>query len=192
MRTVNYINYKYLNMNLREKYQKEIIPKMMKNLQRKNLHALPRLTKIVINCGLKEALENQKALAIVSNDLASITGQKSTVTTAKVSIATFKLRAGDKIGLKVTLRGKRMYDFLEKLIAIVLPRVRDFHGIKNSSFDKKGNYTLGISDYTVFPEIDAGKIDKIRGLEITLNTTAKNQNEAQLLLKELGFPFSKN
>lgn len=179
-------------MNLKEKYQKEIVPKMLAQWKKTNSLAVPRLIKIIINIGLKEALENPKALEIVSNDLAIISGQKPLVTKAKSSIATFKVRTGDKIGLKVTLRGNRMYQFLEKLIDIVLPRVRDFHGVKLTGFDQKGNYTLGISEYTVFPEIDSGKLDKIRGLEVTINTTARNKEEATSLLKELGMPFEKN
>lgn len=180
-----------LNMNLLEKYQKEVVPKLKEELKRENVFSLPRVVKITINIGLKEALENQKAIEIVSSDLMHITGQKPAVTLAKKAIATYKLRAGDKIGLKVTLRGKRMYDFLEKLIAIVLPRVRDFRGVKDQGFDKKGNYTLGIPEYTVFPEIDAGKIDKIRGLEISIVTKSRNEKEGKLLLSFLGIPFTK-
>lgn len=178
-------------MSFQETYQKQIIPKLKEELKKDNALAVPRLLKIVVNVGMKEALENPKSLEVVTNDLSSITGQKPVVTKAKKAIATYKLRAGDKIGLKVTLRGTKMYDFLEKLIAIVFPRVRDFRGLSLSSFDEKGNYSLGIAEYVVFPEIDSGKIDKIRGLEVTICTSAKNKAEAKALLTHLGLPFEK-
>lgn len=178
-------------MNLEERYKKEIIPKMLTELKRKSLLSVPKLEKIVVNIGLKEALENSKAVEIVAKDLAVITGQKPIITKAKKAIAAFKLREGDKIGMKVTLRKKRMYDFLEKLIAIVLPRVRDFRGVSKDSFDKDGNYTLGLGEYLVFPEVDTGKIDKIRGLEITLVIKAKAKEEAKRLLELMGMPFKK-
>lgn len=176
---------------LQETYQKQIIPKLKEELKKDNALAVPRLLKIVVNVGMKEALENPKSLEVVTADLASITGQKPVITKAKKAIATYKLRAGDKIGLKVTLRGVKMYDFLEKLIAIVFPRVRDFRGLSLSAFDEKGNYSLGIAEYVVFPEIDSGKIDKIRGLEVTICTSAKNKEEAKILLTHLGLPFEK-
>lgn len=179
-------------MDLKNKYIKEIIPNLKNILSKKNIYSLPKITKVIVHIGLKEALENPKVIDLVRVDLETITGQKPTVTKAKKSIATFKVRQGDKIGLKVTLRGIRAYHFLEKLINIVLPRVRDFRGVKLTGFDSRGNYTLGIVEYTVFPEVDAGKIDKIRGLEITINTTAKNKKEAQLLLSQMGMPFEKS
>lgn len=161
------------------------------NLQDKNLLSLPRLKKVVLNVGLKEGLENEKVFETVTADLSAITGQKPIITKAKKAIANFKLRIGDKIGIKVTLRKKKMFDFLEKLITMVLPRVRDFRGISGSCFDKNGNYTLGLSEYSIFPEIDTSKMDKIRGLEITIVTTAKNPAEGKILLESLGFPFKK-
>jgi len=176
---------------LYDHYQKQIISKLKEELKVANSLAIPRLLKIVVNVGMKEAMENPKSLDIVSADLASITGQKPVITKAKKAIATYKLRAGDKIGLKVTLRGTKMYDFLEKIIAIVFPRVRDFRGVSLSAFDEKGNYSLGIAEYVVFPEIDSGKIDKVRGLEVTICTSAKNKDEAKALLTHLGLPFEK-
>ena len=176
---------------LQETYQTKIIPKLKEELKKDNALAVPRLLKIVVNVGMKEALENPKSLETVTTDLMSITGQKPVITKAKKAIATYKLRAGDKIGLKVTLRGTKMYDFLEKIIAIVFPRVRDFRGLSLSAFDENGNYSLGISEYLVFPEIDSGKIDKIRGLEVTICTSAKNKVEAKALLTHLGLPFEK-
>lgn len=178
-------------MSLQENFQKQIIPKLKEDLKKENSLAVPKLIKIVVNVGLKEALENPKSLETVNADLMSITGQKSVITKAKKAIAAYKLRAGDKIGLKVTLRSKKMYDFLEKLISIVFPRVRDFRGLSLSSFDEKGNYSLGIAEYIVFPEIDSGKIDKIRGMEVTICTSAKNKAEAKALLTHLGLPFEK-
>lgn len=178
-------------MDLQKKYQEEIRPKLQKELHLANVMAVPRLVKVVINVGVKEALNDKKILDTVSADLATITGQKPAVRVAKKSIAAFKLREGQAIGVTVTLRGKRMMDFLEKLFAIVLPRVRDFHGVAATGFDGNGNYTLGLKEQIVFPEIDYGKIDKIRGLEITIVTTAKNNQEGMALLKELGMPFQK-
>lgn len=178
-------------MNLQEKYQKEIVPKLEKELTIANPMAVPRLTKIVINCGLGEALKDKKILEKVSAQLAVISGQKPMVTRAKRAISTFKLRAGDVIGLKVTLRGHRMYDFLEKFIAIALPRVRDFRGIQNNGFDGKGNYTLGISEQTIFPELEYSLVDRVRGFEITFVTTATDDNGAKKLLEMLGLPFEK-
>lgn len=156
-----------------------------------NPMAKPRLVKVVLNVGVKEALTDKKVLDIVSSDLSAITGQKPAVRVAKKSIANFKLRAGQPVGVMVTLRGKKMMDFLQKLVGIVLPRVRDFHGVPVSGLDGQGNYTLGLSEQIVFPEIDYGKIDKIRGLEIAIVTTAKNNEDGMALLKELGMPFEK-
>lgn len=156
-----------------------------------NPMAKPRLIKIVLNVGVKEALTDKKALETVSADLATITGQKPAVRLAKKSIAAFKLRQGQPVGMMVTLRGIRMRAFLQKLVTIVLPRVRDFHGVPLSGFDGKGNYTLGVKEQIVFPEIDYGKVDKIRGLEITIVTTAHNNDEGKALLTELGMPFAK-
>lgn len=150
-----------------------------------------RLLKVVLNVGVKEALDDKKVLDVVSSELAQIAGQKPAIKLAKKSIAAFKLREGAPIGVMTTLRGKRMRDFLDKLFKIVLPRVRDFHGVSLSGFDGQGNYTLGIKEQIVFPEIDYGKIDKIRGLEVTIVTTARNNDDAMALLKELGMPFEK-
>jgi len=154
--------------------------------------AQPRLVKVVLNVGVKEALTDKKALDEACEQLAIISGQKAAVRVAKKSIAAFKLREGQAVGAMVTLRGKRMRDFLQKLVAIVLPRVRDFHGIPVTGFDGHGNYTLGIKEQIVFPEIDYGKVAKIRGLEIAIVTTAKNNDEGLELLKSLGMPFTKN
>jgi len=161
------------------------------DLMTENIFAKPKLEKIVINVGLKEALVDKKILENVANQLTQITGQKPIATKAKKAIAAFKLRKGDQIGLKVTLRRKRMTDFFQKLVMIVLPRVRDFKGASLSGFDGKGNYTLGIVDNLVFPEVDFAKIDKVRGLEITIVTTAKDNEEGKKLLEELGMPFSR-
>lgn len=152
----------------------------------------PKITKVVLNIGLKEAVHDKGVLEKASEQLAAIAGQKPKVTRAKISIANFKVREGDPVGLTVTLRRKRMQDFVTKLITIVLPRVRDFHGVPGTSFDKKGNYTLGFTEQIVFPEIDYAKIDKIRGLEVTLVTSATNPEQARKLLELLGMPFKKN
>lgn len=156
-----------------------------------NPMAIPRLTKIVVNCGMGEGLAQKKVLESMNAQLAVITGQKPMLTRAKRAISTFKLRAGDPIGLKVTLRGKRMYDFLTKLVVIALPRVRDFRGVSNTGFDGQGNYTLGISEQTIFPELDYSLVDKTRGFEITLVTTAESPEKAKVLLTKLGMPFEK-
>lgn len=177
-------------MNLKQRYEEEIRPKLQKELGM-NVMAVPRLTKVVVNVGVKEALTDKKVLDTVSSELATITGQKPTIRNAKKSIATFKLRAGQPIGVSVTLRSKKMMDFLEKVMTIVLPRVRDFHGVPLSGFDGRGNYTIGFKEQIVFPEIDYGKIDKIRGLEVTIVTTAKNDAEGKALLAALGMPLQK-
>lgn len=178
-------------MNLFERYQKEIIPTLQKKFGVKSPMAVPRITKVVLNIGLKEAKDDKKVLEVVGSQLAAICGQKPRLNRAKKSIAGFKLGKGQPIGLSVTIRGKRAYSFLEKLFAIVLPRVRDFNGVSVRSFDGSGNYNLGISEQIVFSEIDFAKIDKIRGLQITIATDAKSDEKAKMLLTELGMPFSK-
>jgi large subunit ribosomal protein L5 len=174
--------------------KKEVVDALQKKLNIKNPMALPKILKIVVNMGVKNALEDKKNLQNAADMLGKITGQKARVAKAKKSISTFKLREGDPIGLVVTLRGKRMYDFLNKIINIVLPRLRDFHGVKKTSFDGYGNYTLGFAESAVFPEIDAGRIDLAllrQGMEVTIVTTAKNNEEGVALLEVLGMPFEK-
>lgn len=174
---------------LMEQYKNEMVPQLMSRFEYKNVMQVPRLEKIILNIGAGEAIQNPKALDGAVNDLAVISGQKPIITKAKNSIAGFKLRAGMSIGCKVTLRGERMYDFLDKLINIVLPRVRDFRGVSPASFDGRGNYSLGIKEQTVFPEIEYDKIDKIRGLEVVIVTSAKTDEEAREMLKCMGMPF---
>lgn len=174
---------------LMEQYKSEMIPQLMSRFEYKNVMQVPRLEKIILNIGAGEAIQNPKALDGAVNDLAVISGQRPIITKAKNSIAGFKLRAGMSIGCKVTLRGERMYDFLDKLINIVLPRVRDFRGVSPASFDGRGNYSLGIKEQTVFPEIEYDKIDKIRGLEVVIVTSAKTDEEAREMLKFMGMPF---
>jgi len=181
--------------DLKKRIKEEIIPKLQKDLRIKNSMAVPNISKIVINAGVKNALVDKKNVEVVLAALAVVTGQRPKVTSAKKSIATFKLREGDKIGLMVTLRGKRMYDFFEKLVNVVLPRLRDFHGIKPESFDKSGNYTLGFGEFSIFPEIDVGKMDAVligQGLEISIVTSAKDREEGFKLLSALGMPFRKD
>ncbi len=178
-------------MNLQDRFKKEISVNLQKELNLKNPMAVPGLSKIVVNMGVKDALVDKKNLEKASGVMAEITGQKPKWASAKKSISSFKLREGDKIGLVVTLRGKKMYDFFERLISVVLPRFRDFHGVKNTSFDGQGNYTLGFVESTVFPEIDPGKIDKVQGFEVTIVTTAKNNKSGFSLLKAMGMPFAK-
>lgn len=177
---------------LQQRYTKEIVPELSKKLSVKNIMAVPKLKKIVINCGLGEALSDKKVMEKMAAQLGSITGQKPQITRAKRAISTFKLRAGDAIGLKVTLRGGRMYDFLLKFVSIALPRVRDFRGVPTTGFDGKGNYTVGIREQTIFPEIDYNVVDKVRGFEITFVTTASDSTGAKELLTLLGLPFAKN
>lgn len=177
-------------MNLFEKYYQEIIPSLQKELGVKSPLAVPRLVKVVINIGLKEAKDDKKILDSASEQLTIISGQKPKVCRAKRSVAGFKLSKGQPIGLAVTLRGKRAFVFLEKLFQIVLPRVRDFSGVDVGSFDGKGNFSLGITEQIVFPEIDFSKIDKIRGLQITIVTNVKDNQKAKLLLEKLGMPFA--
>ncbi len=178
-------------MNLNEKYQKEIVPSLQKKLGVKSPMAVPRIIKVVINIGLKEAKDDKKILDVVGAQISAISGQKPKINRARKSIAGFKLGKGQPIGMSVTLRGGRAYNFLEKLFAIVLPRVRDFSGVGTNCFDGDGNYNLGISEQIVFSEIDFAKIDKVRGLQITIVTNAKDDKKARLLLEELGMPFRK-
>ena len=175
---------------LRELYREHIVPAMRKELGYKNVMQVPRLEKIVVNVGVGEALQNAKALDATVQDITTITGQKPIVTRARKSIANFKLREGNPIGVKVTLRGNRMWDFLDRLCNIALPRQRDFRGISPDSFDGRGNYSLGLREQLVFPEIDYDKIDKIRGMEIAIVTTAQTDEEALHLLRHLGLPFA--
>jgi large subunit ribosomal protein L5 len=176
--------------NLSKIYQKEIVAKLLKELGLKNQLAAPRVEKVVVNIGLGEAVADKKVIKTATEVLAAITGQKPKVTKARVSVSSFKLRKGEPIGLMVTLRKERMYDFLEKLFKIVLPRLRDFQGVSPTGFDGRGNYTLGLSEQIIFSEVDYDKIDKIRGLEITIVTSTDSDQEAKLLLKLLGMPFA--
>ncbi len=174
---------------LKERYQKEVRKKMQDEFGIKNVMAVPRIDKIVLNMGMGEAIQNVKVLDNAVEELAQITGQKPVITRAKKSIASFKLRAGVPIGTMVTLRGEKMYEFLDRLINIALPRVRDFRGVPTRSFDGRGNYTIGVRDHFIFPEVDVAKVDKSKGMNITIVTTAKNDEQARFLLRELGMPF---
>lgn len=174
---------------LKEKYLKEVVPQLKEKFSYRNIMQVPRLEKIVLSIGLGEAIQNSKALESAEKDLTTITGQKPVVTRAKRSIASFKLRTGMPIGMMVTLRGVRMYDFIDKLINITLPRFRDFQGVLRTSFDSDGNYNLGMREQIVFPEIEYDKVDKIRGLQVTIVTTAKTSEESMSLLEFLGMPF---
>ena len=176
---------------LKDKYKKEVIPKLMKDFGYKNAMQVPRLEKIALNIGLGEAIQNAKAMEAAEGDLATISGQHPVITRSKKSIAAFKLREGMPIGLKVTLRGERMYQFFERLVNVTLPRMREFRGVSRSSFDGRGNYTLGFKEQTIFPEIEYDKIDKARGLEVSITTTAKTDDEGRQLLELLGVPFAK-
>ncbi len=176
---------------LREKYKKEIVPNMQKKFNYKTVMQVPRLEKIVINIGAGDASHNSKLLEAACDDLMNITGQKPVITKAKKSIAGFKLREGQAIGCKVTLRGENMYNFLDKLVNISLPRVRDFRGLSSRAFDGRGNYTIGIKEQLIFPEIEFDNVVKVRGMDIVLVTTAKSNEEAHVLLEELGIPFRK-
>ena len=179
-------------LRLKERYKQEVIPTLMERYGYKNIMQLPRLEKVVLNIGVGEAIQNAKALEAAERDLAAISGQHPVTTHAKKSIAAFKLRTGMPIGLKVTLRGERMYDFLDKLVNIVLCRIREFQGVSRNSFDGRGNYTLAFKEQTIFPEIDYDKIDKARGLEVSIITTAKTDEEGSHLLELLGMPFTKD
>ena len=174
---------------LKEKYNKEIAPQIAKEFDIKNPMAVPRLEKIIVNMGMGEAISNSKILDVAAEELRVITGQKPVITKAKKSIASFKLRQGMNIGTMVTLRGERMYEFLDRLISVALPRVRDFRGISGKAFDGRGNYTLGIREQLIFPEIDFNKVDKTRGMNISIVTTAKTDEQSRALLKALGMPF---
>ena len=176
---------------LQEKYNSDVIPALRKSFEYKNIMQVPRLDKVVVNIGMGEAMDNPKALEAAVNDLAIITGQKPVMTKARKSIANFKLREGRMIGTKVTLRGDKMWAFLDRLMTTALPRVRDFRGVSPNAFDGRGNYTLGLRDQLIFPEIEYDKIDKLRGMEVTLVTTANNDNQARAMLQLLGMPFSK-
>ena len=176
---------------LKDKYQNDVIPAMMEKFGYKNKMQVPKLEKIVINIGLGEALQNPKAVDAAIADLMAITGQKPIVTKAKKSVAGFRVRQGATIGVKVTLRGDRMYEFMDKFVNIVLPRVRDFRGLSPKSFDGRGNYSVGLREQLNFPEIDYDKIDKVRGMEVTFVTTAKTDEEARELLRLMGMPFSR-
>ncbi len=176
---------------LKEKYKNEVVPALMNKFQYKSVMQVPKVEKIVVNMGVGDAVQNPKALDAAVEELAIITGQKPVVTRAKKSIAGFRLRAGMPIGAKVTLRGERMYDFLDKLISIALPRVRDFRGVSKKAFDGRGNYTLGVKEQLIFPEIDYDKISKVRGMDIVIVTTANTDEEARELLTQFGMPFQK-
>ncbi|MBR2698543.1 MAG: 50S ribosomal protein L5 [Clostridia bacterium] len=174
---------------LKDKYRAEVAPALKQHFQYKNVMEIPRLEKIVINMGLGDCKDNAKALEVAVAELATISGQKPLVTKAKKSIANFKLRAGMNVGAKVTLRGDRMYEFTDKLVSIVLPRVRDFRGVSTKAFDGRGNYSLGVREQLIFPEIEYDKVEKIRGMEMIFVTTAKTDEEARELLRLLGMPF---
>lgn len=176
---------------LREKYREEVVPELMKEFNYSNIMEVPKLEKIVINIGLGEAVSNAKSLEAAVGDLTAITGQKPVVTRAKKSIAAFKLRAGMPIGAMVTLRGPRMYEFLDRYVSITLPRIRDFRGVSPNSFDGRGNYTMGLQEQIAFPEIDFDRIDKTRGLEMSFVTSARNDEEGRRLLALLGMPFAR-
>jgi len=178
-------------MSLQQRFKEEIEARLKEELGLSNVMAVPRVEKVTVNVGVKEALGDRKILDVISEQMAAITGQKTVVTKAKKSVAAFKLRVGDSIGVMATLRGQRMYDFLEKMIKVVLPRVKDFRGLDPLSFDGKGNYSIGFRESIVFPEIDAGKIDRIRPLQVVITTTAKNNEQGKALLSALGMPFKK-
>ena len=177
---------------LKEKYRQEVIPALIERQGYKNVMQVPRLEKIVLNIGLGEAIREAKALEAGERDLTAISGQHPVTTKAKKSIAAFKLRDGMVVGMKVTLRGERMYNFFDKLVNVVLPRIREFQGVSRNSFDMRGNYTLGLKEQIPFPEIDYDQIDKARGLEVSINTTAKTDEEGRNLLELLGMPFTKD
>ena len=175
----------------KDTFEKETVKKVQEELGLKNVMAVPRLKKIMVNASSRDFLTDKKNLERAAEDLGTIAGQKAKIAKAKISIATFKLREGDKIGLTITLRGKRMYDFYEKLVKIVFPRVRDFNGVSSKMFDGCGNLSIGFAENTVFPEIDPGKVEKIRSLQVTIVTNAKDDNQAKVLLTAMGMPFKK-
>jgi large subunit ribosomal protein L5 len=176
---------------MQEQYQKDVAPALFKSFSFKNVMQVPRIEKVVINIGLGEAMDDPKALEAAASDLTQIAGQKPVMTKSRKSIAAFKLREGRVIGTKVTLRGERMWAFLDRLLNVALPRVRDFRGVSADAFDGRGNYTLGLRDQLIFPEIDYDKIDKLRGMEVTIVTSAKTDDQARALLQLLGMPFKK-
>ncbi len=176
---------------LKEKYQKEVVPGLQKEFNYKNPMQVPTVNKVVVNIGMGEAIQNAKAMDAAVSDLAAITGQRPVITRAKHSVAAFKLREGMQIGCMVTLRGDRMYQFLDKLMNVALPRLRDFQGVSAEAFDGRGNYTLGLREQLVFPEIDYDKVDKVRGMEVSIVTTARTDEEGRRLLKLMGMPFKK-
>ena len=177
---------------LKERYRNEVIPDLLQRYGYRNIMQVPCLEKLVLNIGLGEAIQNAKALEAAETDLVAISGQHPVITRARKSIASFKLRTGMPIGLKVTLRGERMYDFFDRLVNAVLPRQREFQGVSRNSFDGRGNYSLGFNEQIIFPEVDYDKVDKVRGLEISIITTAKTDEEGRHLLELLGMPFSKD
>ena len=174
-----------------EKYRKDVIPALRKEFGIENPMAVPKIEKVILNMGIGEAISNAKIVDAAAEELTKIAGQRAVVTKAKKSIASFKLRAGMPIGCRVTLRGERMYEFLDRLLNVALPRVRDFRGVPTRSFDGRGNYTLGVRDHVIFPEIDPAKIEKSRGLNVTIVTTAGSDDRARVLLRELGMPFGR-
>ena len=176
---------------MQEKYNQEVVPALRKAFDLKNIMQVPRIEKVVVNIGMGEAMDNPKALEAAVSDLTTVTGQKPIMTKARKSIANFKLREGRLIGTKVTLRGDRMWAVLDRLLNTALPRVRDFRGVSANAFDGRGNYTLGLRDQLIFPEIEYDKIDKLRGMEVTIVTTARNDDQARIMLQLLGMPFSK-
>ncbi len=176
---------------LNEKYRKDVVPVLKKEFGIDNPMAVPKIEKVVLNMGVGEAIQNVKIVEAAAEELTKIAGQRAVITRARKSIATFKLREGMPIGCRVTLRGERMYEFLDRLLNIALPRVRDFRGVPTRAFDGRGNYTLGIKDHLVFPEIDPGKVDKSKGLNVTIVTTAGSDDRARVLLRELGMPFGR-
>jgi large subunit ribosomal protein L5 len=176
-------------MNLKERFRKEMVPVIQERLGLSNVNAVPKVTKVGINMGVGEAVNDKKHLESAVNDLRAITGQKPVVTKARKSVASFKIRDGWPLGCKVTLRGDRMYDFLERLVNIAIPRERDFRGLNPKSFDQQGNYSMGIKEQIIFPEINYDNIDKIRGMDVCINTSAKNKEDAKILLEVLEFPF---
>ena len=176
---------------MQEKYNNEVVPALRKAFDLNNVMEVPRIQKVVVNIGMGEAMDNPKAMEAAVSDLTIITGQKPVMTKARKSIANFKLREGRLIGTKVTLRGDRMWSFLDRLMSTALPRVRDFRGVSGNAFDGRGNYTLGLRDQLIFPEIEYDKIDKLRGMEVTIVTTAKDDDQARTMLQLLGMPFSK-
>ena len=178
-----------LQPRLKEFYKNEIVPKLKEELSKPNIMDLPKLTKVTLNMGLGEAVADSKVIQSASNDLSAISGQIPVATKARKSIATFKIRDGMPLGVKVTLRGDRMYEFVDRLVTIALPRIRDFRGLKKSCFDGNGNYSFGIKECTIFPEINVDKLDKVRGMDVTICTSAKNDNEALTLLSSLNFPI---